>query len=109
MAGGSSILSDPDYREHVEYLQRRIFELEDFVSRIERNAADTVAFADELASAKQKLEQAHRRAEESMRRANAVLDTVIDGIFSISPSMNPVSWNRLTGLRSGCSTAALPT
>ena len=73
----------PSPREETEALRRRILELEDFVGRVEANAADTIAITEELALAKNQAEFSSRRAEDSETRTRAVLDAVADGIVTI--------------------------
>jgi PAS domain S-box-containing protein len=64
-------------------LQRRVLELEDFVERVEANAADTIAMTEELAVAKDRAEAASQRAEDSEARTRAVLDAVVEAIFTL--------------------------
>lgn len=75
---------NPAQIESVESLQRRLFELEDFAARVEADAADTIALAEELAIAKDMTDQALRQAENSELRTRSVLDAVVDGIISIA-------------------------
>lgn len=67
-----------------ESLQRRLFELEGFAERVEADAANTVALAEELTIAKSMTDQALCQAENSESRTRSVLDAVVDGIVSIS-------------------------
>ena len=69
--------------ELVETLQRRVIELEDFMQRVEADAANTVALAEELAVAKDMADCALRRAENSEIRTKSILDTVVDGIIAV--------------------------
>ena len=86
-------------------LHRRVLELEDFVERVEANAADTIAMAEELAVAKDQAEAASQRAEDSEAQTRAVLDAVIDAIFTVGATGKIESANAsaedLFGYRAG--------
>ena len=96
-----------EFRLDSDALQRRVLELEDFVERVEANAADTIAMTEELAVAKDRAEAASQRAEDSEARTRAVLDAVVEAIFTLDTAGTIESANASAGRLFGYGTDAM--
>ncbi len=71
--------------EEAAELKRRVLEMEDFTRRIQNDAANTIAIAEELAIAKELAEGASQQAADHAARTHAVLNAVSDAILTVEP------------------------
>lgn len=77
-----------------EKMLQRIHELEDLQQRVEEQAANMVAVAEDLELARRAAEAASRNEQRSAALTKAILDTVPDGIVTIDENGRIESGNR---------------